>query len=878
MNRPDHDPPSSFGEGDFAFDQSHGREHQPPDPSDLARHPPDSSRCALARGLLRDYCDGELEALDRRQVEEHAHACRGCALALARCERERLLVDRAFDEDRAAAADMTADGAGEDTLAQTFRRRVLAEVSAIMLEEQETPPQFTGRVMERVRLEWHRVPSWRRALVRFGAFRAVLVAAVLVAAAFVLGRASTEDDAVRDPGFVVREARGAVVVAGGVSTTVADGGTTILPPDHELVLDETGSARLILADGDGDGLTQKDRARILLTGGDHVRALARGGLELIDGAPRIAVADRFTLTLPGPTVLALGPGSYDVAARHVRRFDALIGAASSRLRIEVAEGVAELHRGGLEPLRIGAGKVLHVAGADVEVEDAPSAELLARHPRIGTRDLVADAAQSTLDGTTSWTGRIVDSSSGHGIAAASVELVTRTARIGPLASDADGWFRFSITDAREAYVTVRVAAPHGGDVEYAAFGPAPLPLRNGSPEDRSLRIALDPDLPLRGVIVDDRGAGVANARVTPCVVDELFALVDRLEDASVSTGADGSFALRGLPASLDARQVLAVLVEARGRPRVARIPQRGPDATGTLRIALADARVVALSGLPADRSLRVLQEVPGLPLAAVADAFDVRSDPSGSAELRGVGTGSLWLVEGENGERLRSLAADGDRAFVASAEAAPGRLLHQMKRLRSLAQGIDSSAAGVAMATRGTRFERSRAVPPSKDAAFLDLREDGRPVSGATRVFVERADGSVEFVGEWDGRSVLAFDPPADRPFRVFAVGNDGSVGVLESTAFDAGNTAIEVAGHGSAEAPDALRVAGQGLCVFELMDGPCAGQRFWRSLDPTNGYRAEGLLPGTYRVVLPDGRSAACTIAAGRSAFLAPVARANVR
>lgn len=878
MNRPDHDPPSSFGEGDFAFDQDHGREHQPPDPSDLARHPPDSSRCAVARGLLRDYCDGELEALDRRQVEEHVHACRGCALALARCERERLLVDRAFDEDRAAAADMAAAGAGQDSLAQTFRRRVLAEVSAIMLDEQETPPQFTGRVMDRVRLEWHRVPSWRRALVRFGAFRAVVVAVVLVAAAFVLGRASTVDDERRDPGFVVREARGAVIVAGGISSTVVDGASTVLPPDHELLLDETGSARLVLADRDGDALTPKDGVRILLFGGDHVRALARGGLELIDGAPRIAVADRFDLTLPGPTVLALGPGSYDVSARRVRRFDALIGAASTRLRIEVADGIAVLQRGGLEPLRVGAGKVLHVAGAEVEIEDAPSAELLARNPRIGTRDLLADAAQSTTDGSTSWTGRIVDSSSGRGIAAASVELVTRTARIGPLASDADGWFRFSIADAREAYVTVRVAAPRGGDVEYGAFGPAPLPLRNGSPEDRSLRIALDADLPLRGVIVDDRGAGVANARVTPCVVDELFALVDRLEDGSVTTGADGSFALRGLPASLDARQVLAVLVEARGRPRVARIPQRGPDATGPLRIALADARVVALSGLPADRPLRVLQEIPGLPLAAVADAFEVRSDPSGSAELRSVGTGSLWLVEGENGERLRPLAADGDRAFVASAEAAPGRLLAQMKRLRSLAQGIDSSSAGVAMATRGTRFEKSRAVPPSKDAAFLDLREDGRPVSGTSRVFVERADGSVEFVGDWDGRSVLAFDPPAERPFRIFAVGSDGSVGVLESAAFDAGSTAIEVAGHGSAEAPDALRAAGQGLCVFELMDGPCAGQRFWRSLDPANGYRAEGLLPGTYRVTLPDGRSAACTIAPGRSTQLAPFARASVR
>ncbi|MCC6781391.1 MAG: zf-HC2 domain-containing protein [Planctomycetes bacterium] len=845
-----------------------GLAHQPPDPSDLVRYPPANARCAALRGMLRDYCDGELADAERRRVEEHVHGCRDCALALARAEREGLLLSRAFDEDRAAG----------EVLPESFARRVMAEVSAVVLEEHQTPSQLTDRVMERVRLENRRVPLWRRSLQRLGAVRVSVLAAAALVVAFVLGRASLGETPGVEATFTVSDAEGAVLVAAGDRRELRRGEIAQLAPGEMLELDESGSARLRLAASDPSAPGDAERVRVSLGGGDRVRALRGGGLELLDGAPRLAVGEPFTLTLPEGAVIEFDAGTYDVATQRVRRFDAFIAGSSKQLRIEVQDGLAELRRGGLDPLRVGAGKVLRLSGADVEFEELPSFELLARSSRVGTeaRDLTAGVASASS--AASWTGRVVDATSGRGIAGARIELLMRNTRIGPLASDLDGWFQFAIADASEAFVTVRAVAPRGGEVEYASFGPEPLPLGNRAQDGRTLRIALEPDLALRGVVVDERGAAVAAARVTPCVVDEVFALVDRHEDAAATTAADGSFALHGLPSTLGARQVLAILVEARGAPRVARLATREPGLADELRVVLGSARNLSLTGLPVDRQLRILQEVPGLPLAALADAFDVRSDARGRAELRGVGPGTLWLCEDESGELVRALIPGPDGSLVVSADAAAGRLVAQMRRLRSLARGFDAPHAAVAMAAGGSRFAKSCAVAPSGSASFLELRQDQQPVASAARVFIELANGEVAFVGDWDGRSALPFVAPAERPFRLFALGSNGSLGVLDSAAFDRGRTSIDVAPFGAAEVPEALRKGGDGLCVFELLDGPCAGQRFWRSFDPSSGYLAEGLLQGTYRVVLPDGRIAACTVAAGRAAQIAPVANSEIR
>jgi len=43
--------------------------HQPPDPADLRRAPPASSECAIVRGRLRDFADGDLDDGARVAVE-----------------------------------------------------------------------------------------------------------------------------------------------------------------------------------------------------------------------------------------------------------------------------------------------------------------------------------------------------------------------------------------------------------------------------------------------------------------------------------------------------------------------------------------------------------------------------------------------------------------------------------------------------------------------------------------------------------------------------------------------------------------------------------------------------------------------------------------
>ena len=70
--------------------------HQPPDPRDLAAFPPQSSACAMVRGQLRDFVDGDLSNQQRSLVEQHVHECRTCAVALSRAEHEVLLLQRTF--------------------------------------------------------------------------------------------------------------------------------------------------------------------------------------------------------------------------------------------------------------------------------------------------------------------------------------------------------------------------------------------------------------------------------------------------------------------------------------------------------------------------------------------------------------------------------------------------------------------------------------------------------------------------------------------------------------------------------------------------------------------------------------------------------------
>ena len=835
---------------------------QPADPAELRRYPPRDALCAAMRDRLRDYCDEDLPARERAGLEEHVHTCRECALALARAERERLLVGRAFDEDRAELV-MPEDA---------FTRRVMAEVSAIVLADHEAPEQFTGQVMERVRLEWGHVPLWRRAWLRLGPARAAVLVVGLIGLGVVLGRLSGVDPEVPAVRLeIVRAERATIVPAESAAVRasrpavpgawLAPGEILRCEPDGEVVIHrhEPGGGR--------------DTAQIRLFGGGVLRGVSGAELVLVDGAVRVTTPAAWSLGVADSSRVAFPVGGrYDVSAAAVRRFDGAIAGRALRLRVEVADGHAEVRRGGLAPVRVESGKVAHVCGIDVLLEDAPTFDFLAR----AVPPLQGSSGDRTPSGdpvATAWSGRIVDSTSGRGIGRARVELLSGAVRVGPLTTDAGGWFRFAFDGTVDPYVTARVIPPLDSETDYAAFGPQPIALVPDQRNQRAITIALSADVALRGVVTSATGVAMPGARITACVVDEVFALVDRLEDRAAISGLDGSFVLRGMPANLDSHQSLAVLVEADGAPRVARTVRRGTAGGDELRIVVPRTRTIVLAQQPAHTLLRVLREIPGLPLSAVSDAFDVAVRADGSAELADVGPGELWLCGAAPAGELRRLVPGTGGALVAAATVASERITRQTRRLWSLPQRVDLARGPVAMFAAGNRFGSSAAVGFSASIPSLIVRQVARLPDPSTRVFVELASGEVAFVGTWDGMSLLCFDAPSERPFRLFAVAPDGSLGTLESAAFDGGENTLEMVSPGAATVTAELGDA-VGACVFELLDGPFAGQRFWRAIDPSAGLRIDGLVPGTYRVTLADGRTGACTVPPGGEGRVTPVAR----
>ncbi|MFO1051949.1 MAG: zf-HC2 domain-containing protein [Planctomycetota bacterium] len=841
--------------------------HQPASLSDLRRFPPRTPECLRVREWMRDACDGELAAATRSEFEEHLHRCRDCSLAFGRAEREAMLIERAFDEERDAKA--VAD--------EGFTRRVMAEVTALMFSEQDAPPQFTGRVMERVRLEWRRVPLWRRAWLRLGAARAAVLVVGLIGLALVVGRELLRmgDPATRPDGFQV-------VLAEGVTRIHEDARGT---ETDELVVGarlHAGDQLRVARDGELQCLLESDHdlvgepLRLRFFGGSSARLDARrGDWILFDGAVAIDAPRAFSMHVGDEHRVSFDAGGrYDVSAHRVNRFDRDIAGATVQLRVEVIEGRASVVSGDVVRGVIEAGKVALASDLEWLVEPAPRIDPLARvvGARSGRTESAprADASHRTIS------VYVVDATSGRPIRGALVDLRGGEESRAPRATDAEGWVRCEVGDIHATAVTLGVVPPREEGYGFAAFGPRPVPLGNdpGSP----IRIALVPDPGLRGEVLDAAGSPVAGARVTACVVDEMFGLVDRLDDRAARTGADGSFALRGMPAELDGQQALAVLVEAPGHPRLARALRRDVVGDAALRLVVPEPRRLALAGLPADRPVEILQEIPGLPLAGTSERFALATDHLGRVALDAAGPGDLWLREGADG--LRRLVVDKDGVLALADGSTAARLNLQTRRLVALQSGDSATdrPQSAAVASLGTRFDRARPTAGGARVA-LTLRNPGAMSQrDFTRVFVEFESGEIAFLGLWDGISSLPFDPPAGRSFRIVAIGPDGSVGSLGSEDLERGDAVIALEPPGGADAASGPLSPIAGECVFELLDGPFAGQRFWRNVDFEHGVSADRLLPGTYRVTLPDGRRASCTVPAGSVGKLTPVATTTAR
>lgn len=866
---------ASAEEGDSGVPDEPERRYQPASPGDLARFPPRDGACRGIREMLRDHCDGELSDTERTRVDEHVHECRDCALALSRMELEALRLRQALVEESEEAAAVPAD----------FVRDVMARIGAIVLEDAETPPQFTSRVMERVRREWPQPSLWRRA---FGSGRrigataaAAALLAVIGALAFGAWFGSAEEDAA---GFEVVAAASAEIEGADGAVRSAEAGDGLREGDR-LTTGPGGEALVsrldVLPDPAGRPIPATRGSRLLLDAGGAMRVLPKGRIALLAGTAVFECSERFEVELPGSATVALDAGSAWVTVEDVRRHDAVLAMVPvHRVRIEVVEGRARVLRGTADVTVVGAGQVARFDGwSTVEVEAAPTPELLARSYRAGRSPAVAGVVGPAANGgSESWTGRVVDAATGRGVELASVEIRIGDGSVEKTRTAADGWFRFTSPGAGAAVAIVRVLPPGREDAEWAAFGPEPMPLdvRGASRTRRLPPIALRPDVPVRGVVLNAAQGRVAAATIVPCIVDELFAIVDRVDDLAVQTDGDGAFTLRGLPTDLPRHQMLALVVEKRGLPRHVRLDlggRRGVVPTGPLQVFVPDPHEVAIAGLRAGEEVRVLREIPGVPLAAMSEEFAATADAGGRAVLRGVGPGALWMI-GSGDAKLHRLvavagAAAGDHTLVASEEIT--RSSADLDRLWSQPRQFVDRSAPVAVAATGRRLGAAAPAAPPRASRYVAVQGEERAFAGRTQLFLEGADGSLRFLGEVDGPFSVPFVEPSVRPYRIVAIGANGAVGVLTAEEIDASGGEIAMRDPGVVEIGEGLRGAleGGGLIAFDLLDGPLAGRRFWRLCDVQRGFQVGDLPPGSYSAVLPDGTRWPCTVAAGGRSML---------
>jgi hypothetical protein len=142
-------------------------------------------------------------------------------------------------------------------------------------------------------------------------------------------------------------------------------------------------------------------------------------------------------------------------------------------------------------------------------------------------------------------------------------------------------------------------------------------------------------------------------------------------------------------------------------------------------------------------------------------------------------------------------------------------------------------------------------------------------------VFVEDPLGAVHYVGSSDGRELVTLDSGAPAPvtgkkptFRVLAIADDGSVGVVDSTGLYPGAARIVVLEPGTLSMDDDLRAryGDDALLSIEALDDPLRGRSLWRRA--SNG-TIDGVPAGQLRVTFPDGRVAAMTLEPGERGTL---------
>jgi hypothetical protein len=818
-------------------------EHQPASRSDLERFPPASATCRRVREMLRDYADGDLSSPRSRDVEDHVHGCRECGLALSRAELEALRIRKALDAERAGLGE---PGAG-------FTARVLARIHGDQ-DDGQPSAGFTSNVMQRVQKEWRRT-AWQRIVTRIGSPGLLLLPLGAVVLLLLLGVAwQGTCDRVRVRVVAAHQATLSRPVDGGSIVSIAAAADASLAAGDRIETDALGSAVIERVSA---GVAGSGAAGWRVEIGEASRiGVGAERLELDEGSFVVRAAEPLSLRVGPVAEVAIGPGWYDVELVEVVRFDQdLTTEPLRRVRLEAFEGRARIRRGGETGVDLRAGYVAHFDDwSSVLIEPGLSDERL-RNEREKLRgaDVVVQPAPE------GWRGQIVSEVSGGGVADCRVTL--HSARGTEVRStDERGEFSFGIDDFDAAVAVLRVDPPSNRD-DLLAHGPAPVRLDPDQALGRRLPVvSLRTDSPIRGRVLAAGGQPVADARVVPYTVDSLFAMADPSGSGGATTDVHGWFELRRVPRPDAPYQTIAVVVDHPAFPTTGYVLDATNVERGALTVVLAVPAEIRVAGLPPDSQVSIVQAVPGFPLRALASRHIVDTDRHGVATLVGVAGAPCWHVDfvARDVRRLRA-SGDGDRMLVPDEDATLGWT--DIDRLELEEERRFELPRRVRMSARGNRFAMVETKGATLRQRGVTVRS-GTPWSGRSRVYLRFESGQIRYLGETRAGSVVAYWPPEGVAYDLFAVGDDGEVGVLSSLDSRDATAAVSMRSAGgivlavdaSSAMPETL--AAEELIELCLVDGRLAGTSFWRVARATDRWRIDGLVPGTYDVLLSDGRA----------------------
>ncbi len=673
--------------------------YQPPNPADLREAPPQSPECARIRGMLRDFVDRDLGPVQHREVENHVHACRPCALALARSEYElfrlrtgilsgweavgprpgfprrvvgRLLLETSTDR---RIAGRRAGVVGSEAVAPDSGPTAhgLSNAPANSAASAAVPGAAGGAASTRG------VGSVGRRALQFLDRRSVLAASVIgamvcaVAIGLALQGATELASVVR---LSVVGAKRAWLDAGLDRHRVQAGDG--LGDGAVLVVDPGGLADVQWHDAD---MTGEQPAAALQVMGEGELRLQDGLPQLVHGSMQVHSQREMSVLLGDGTRVLLGAGDYHISAtEQSSAFDNLAAAtAPLAVRVEVLDGAsATLRVEGARDVQIGVGQLGRYGSAfsGVAVENVPSGHI----GPVRTAPPNSTPPVPTPDVS----GLVVDSR--HGPVWGSLVTMHYLDRNGalavvphPLQTDEAGVYELRVDGSvRAGFALMEVQPPANRSLAATVRDCYPLSMTASGYTTPDIQLAAAASL--LGEVTDLAHRPIQGAVVVPCLYDEVLGLVSPWGEQIVAD-LSGAFRLEGLPTSLPVHQCLGLLVfhsdfEVAFQP----IPQPGSIAASIapVRVELTALHTVSIQGLPAETPCDIYEELASMPVQGLGLRHHaVQSSADGRIDSLQVGAGALWLRSGTGTwpslRRIELPAGTSDGPLVVDAVSVPHR-------------------------------------------------------------------------------------------------------------------------------------------------------------------------------------------------------------